>query len=106
MQEVEAHYAVGEVICHQRFGYRGVIVDVDPQFQGSDEWYETMAKSTPPKDAPWYHVLVHDASHMTYVAERNLAHDTASTPIRHPLLRAFFDGQRDGRYIKRDAVLQ
>jgi heat shock protein HspQ len=83
-----------------------VIVDVDPQFQGTDEWYEAMATSTPPKDAPWYHVLVHDASHMTYVAERNLERDAADAPIRHPLLRTFFDGQRDGRYIKRDAILQ
>ena len=106
MSDFDARFAVGEVIQHQRFGYRGVIVDVDPVFQGTDEWYETMAKSQPPRDAPWYHVLVHDAAHMTYVAERNLARDTVDAPIRHPLLREFFDSRRDGRYVNQDRVLQ
>ena len=106
MDDSEARFTVGEVIHHERFGYRGVIVDVDPSFQGTEEWYQAVARSRPPRDAPWYHVLVHDASHMTYVAERHLARDTADAPIRHPLLRAFFDSRRDGRYIRSDAVLQ
>ena len=102
----EARFSVGEVIQHRRFGYRGVIVDVDPVFEGSEQWYETVAKSRPPKDAPWYHVLVHDAAHMTYVAERHLERDTADAPIRHPLLREFFDRCTDGRYVRQDRVLQ
>ena len=53
-------FAIGELIHHRRFDYRGVIVDVDPEFQGTEEWYEQMAVSRPPKDAPWYHVLVDD----------------------------------------------
>jgi len=101
-----AGFSVGQVIRHQRFGYRGVVVDVDPVFAGSDEWYDTVARSRPPRDAPWYHVLVHDASHMTYVAERHLEADDADAPIRHPLLREFFDAREDGRYVRRDTVLQ
>ena len=60
-----ARFEVGQVVQHRRFAYRGVVFDVDPCFQGSDDWYEQVALSRPPKDRPWYHVLVHDASHTT-----------------------------------------
>jgi len=92
-------FAVGDLIHHRLFGYRGVIVDVDPRFQASEEWYEVVAKSRPPKDKPWYHVLVHAASHTTYVAERNLEPDESTDPIVHPLLDRFFTRFDDGRYI-------
>ena len=94
----EAQFCPGEVIRHARFGYRGVIVDVDPVFGLSDQWYEDVARSRPPKDAPWYHVLVDGASHMTYVAERHLERDPEPRAIAHPLLEDFFDHFRDGRY--------
>ena len=55
-----------------------------------------MARSRPPKDRPWYHVLVHEATHQTYVAERNLEPDPAPAPIAHPLLGHYFD-TFDGR---------
>ena len=101
-----ARFSVGEVIRHSRFGYRGVVVDVDAVFSGTDEWYENVARSRPPRDAPWYHVLVHDATHMTYVAERHLQSDDADAPIRHPWLRTFFDARQGGRYVRRDATPQ
>ena len=93
-----AKFSVGQLIQHVRFGYRGVITDVDPSFQLSEEWYEQMALSRPPKDRPWYHVLVHDSEAMTYVAERNLDSDPSQEPIRHPVLSDFFNEFRDGRY--------
>ena len=92
-------FAVGDLIHHRLFDYRGVIVDVDPDFQGTDEWYQAVAKSRPPKDEPWYHVLVHAASHTTYVAERNLESDESTDPIAHPLLDRFFTRFKDGRYV-------
>ena len=60
----------GQVIHHKLFDYRGVVVGVDQTFQLSEEWYEEVARSRPPKDQPWYHVLVHGARQATYVAER------------------------------------
>ena len=39
----KASFSVGEIIHHQRFDYRGVVVDVDPVFQGTGEWYDAMA---------------------------------------------------------------
>ena len=94
-----AKFAIGQLIHHQLFDYRGVIADVDPVFQGSHSWYEQMARSRPTKGAPWYHVLVHDATHTTYVAEQNLAADPSADPIRDPLIKEVFDGFENGRYI-------
>ncbi len=68
----QVKFSVGELVHHRLFGYRGAIVDVDKSFQATEEWYEVVAKSRPPKNKPWYHVLVHESDHSTYVAEQNL----------------------------------
>jgi len=94
-----ARFAVGDLVHHKLFDYRGVVVDVDPRFMLTEEWYEKVARSRPPKDKPWYHVLVHDATHNTYVAERNLEADTNTEPIQHPLINIQFSAFEDGRYI-------
>ncbi len=97
-----AQFSIGEVIHHRKFGYRGVVVDVDPIFSGTEEWYEQVARSRPPKDKPWYHVLPDGADHWTYVAERHLEPDTEGGPIAHPDLHHLFSGQTpDGRYVRR-----
>jgi len=95
-------FSVGDLIHHRLFGYRGVIVDVDRTFQGTEEWYETVARSRPPKDKPWYHVLVHESDHSTYVAERNLEHDDVLDPINHPMLEHFFSRLENGKYVRID----
>ena len=99
-----AKFAVGDLIHHRLFDYRGVIVDVDPRFQSTEEWYQAMARSRPPKDRPWYHVLVHQATHSTYVAEQNLEADESAMPIEHPMLGQFFSRLEDGRYVANDRV--
>jgi heat shock protein HspQ len=98
MRQSIAKFAIGQLVRHKLFHYRGVIVDVDPVFQGSDAWYERMAQSRPPKDHPWYHVLVDNADYETYVAEKNLSPDTSGNPIKHPAIGLFFDELRDGIY--------
>ena len=85
MRDKMAKFQVGELIHHKRFDYRGVVVDVDASFSGTEEWYDTMARSRPPKHSPWYHVLPHGAEHQTYVAERNLEADLSGLPVQHPL---------------------
>lgn len=94
-----AAFSVGEIVHHRLFDYRGVVVDVDAEFSLSDEWYEQVAKSKPPKDEPWYHVLVHGATHATYVAERNLEPDETGAPILNPLVDDYFTGLKEGRYV-------
>lgn len=99
-----ARFAPGELVHHKLFDYRGVVVDVDATFQSTDEWYEAMARSRPPKDKPWYHVLVHGAEHSTYVAEQNLERDDSSHPIEHPMVSEFFDHFEAGRYYRDEPV--
>ena len=95
----KASFSVGDLVHHKLFDYRGVIVDVDPQFMLSDEWYETVAVSRPPKDEPWYRVLVHHATHDTYVAERNLEPDSSAEPVQHPLVDVHFAAFKNGKYV-------
>jgi heat shock protein HspQ len=95
-------FAVGELVHHRLFDYRGVIVDVDQDFQATDEWYESVAKSRPPKNKPWYHVLVHGCDHSTYVAEQNLEPDDILEPINHPMVEHIFTELKDGRYVRVD----
>ena len=74
MSESKPKFQIGQQVRHKLFHYAGVIVGVDPVFSNTDEWYEMMAKSRPPKEKPWYHVVVtggHGVSH-TYVTEQNL----------------------------------
>ena len=101
MKSHEAQFGVGDLVHHLRFDYRGVVFDVDATFQGSEDWYEQMALSKPPKEAPWYHVLVDGATHLTYVAERNLEPDGEGGPIDHPLVAHLFGALQEGRYLQR-----
>jgi len=101
MRETHAAFTLGQIVHHRLFDYRGVIVDVDSEFQGSEEWYSQVARSHPPKDRPWYHVLVHNGDHETYVSERNLEPDPSSEPVIHPLVHQYFDDFLDGTYVAR-----
>ncbi len=90
-------FSPGQLVDHLRFGYRGVIVAVDPVFSLSEAWYQQVARSRPPKDAPWYHVLVDGADQATYVAERHLRQSRDFGQVEHPLLGRYFaafDGRR------------
>lgn len=101
---VSVKFAVGELVHHRLFDYRGVVIDVDGDFQGSEEWYESVAKSRPPRDKPWYHVLVDGAEHSTYVAERNLELDTQDEPVTHPMLNRYFYKFNNGKYLRYGCV--
>ena len=97
MSNHEAKFQVGQIIHHRLFDYIGVVFDVDPTFNGTEEWYEQVARSRPPKDEPWYHVLVNEAAHTTYVAEQNLETEDAPQRIENPItdrLFSDFDGKR------------
>lgn len=93
-------FAVGQVVHHKLFHYRGVVVDVDPEFSLSEEWYQSVARSQPPKDQPWYRVLVDGTNDETYVAERNLELDQESRGIQHPELHRYFTRMEGGHYVR------
>ncbi len=98
MTHAKAAFSVGQLVHHRLFNYRGVVYDVDPVFEGPEEWYEEVAKTRPPKDRPWYHVLVDGQGVETYVAERNLEADKTLGPIDHPYVDTFFSRFEDGVY--------
>jgi heat shock protein HspQ len=85
-----ARFNIGQLVEHVKAGYRGAIFGVDAEFALSEEWYDTVAKSRPPKDSPWYHVMVDDASNTTYVAERHLADAKDQSQINNPHLGKHF----------------
>ena len=89
--EHTAKFFVGQIVHHKKFDYRGVVFDVDASFQGTDEWYERVARSHPPKHMPWYHVLVDGA-------ERHLESDERGEPITHRLVAALCGEFHEGRY--------
>lgn len=94
-----AKFSIGQRISHKLFFYRGVIFDVDSEFCGDEQWYEEVAKSRPPKTAPWYHILPDGKQHTTYVAECNLKNDSSVEEIDHPLLENFFDDVNEAGYV-------
>ena len=94
-------FSTGQIVEHLRFDYRGVIYAVDQQFSLTDQWYKSMAVSKPPKDAPWYHVLVDNSETTTYVAERNIKLSENQRQISHPLLGRYFDQFNGHSYHKK-----
>ena len=90
MTAYKAKFKIGQIEHHKLFDYSGVVFDIDPFFQSSDEWYEQVAQSRPPKNKPWYHILVHTAEHTTYVAEQNLDLEEHPKSIQHPLINSLF----------------
>lgn len=94
----KALFSIGQVVVHKKFNYRGVIFDVDANYCGTNEWYERVATSRPPKDMPWYHVLVDRQLMTTYVAERHIESDPIPEPITHPLTEDYFDCFEGGSY--------
>ena len=101
MSTAEAKFSVGQLIHHRMFDYRGVVIDVDPEFLGPEEWYNTMARSQPPKEQPWYHVLVDSSNTRTYVAERNLEPDQSGVSIQHPDILLHFTELTPRGYVTR-----
>ncbi len=91
-------FRVGQLIHHKKFDYRGVIFQVDAIFKGTDAWYEQVAKSRPPRDQPWYHVMVHNSASTTYVAERHLGEDMEKTLINNPIIAKVFSSIENGEY--------
>ena len=102
-----AKFAIGQVVRHRLFPFRGVIFDVDPQFANTEEWYEAIPKEVRPrKDQPFYHLLAEnaDTEYIAYVSEQNLLPDESGEPLRHPQLDDYFVEDEDGRY--RPAFIQ
>jgi heat shock protein HspQ len=96
-----ARFAIGDVVKHRLFEFRGVIFDVDPVFANSEEWYAAIPEEVRPrKDQPFYHLLAEnsESSYIAYVSQQNLVADDSEDPIDHPAIDGLFDGYAPGRY--------
>ncbi len=99
-----ASFAIGDVVRHRLFDFRGVIFDVDPVFANSEEWYDAIpADIRPRKDQPFYHLLAEnvESSYVAYVSQQNLILDQSEEPIDHPAISGLFHAYADGRYALR-----
>jgi heat shock protein HspQ len=94
-------YKPGQIVEHRRYGYRGVLVDVDYYCMATNEWYSSNT-TQPPKCQPWYHVLVDNSDAVTYAAESSLGTDDIKEPVEHPYLQHFFERFRQGAYVRND----
>ncbi|HYG27490.1 MAG TPA: heat shock protein HspQ [Caulobacteraceae bacterium] len=102
-----AKFAIGQVVRHRIFPFRGVIFDVDPQFANTDEWYEAIPEEIRPrKDQPFYHLLAENEqdTYVAYVSEQNLLPDDTGEPVGHPHAALLFDGFEAGHYQVRPRV--
>jgi heat shock protein HspQ len=96
-----AKFAIGQVVRHRLFPFRGIVFDVDPQFNNTEEWYEAIPKEVrPSKDQPFYHLLAENSEteYIAYVSEQNLLEDDTGEPVRHPQINELFDRGPDGQY--------
>ena len=103
-----AKYTLGQVVRHRVFPFRGVVFDVDPVFNNTEEWYDAIpAEVRPRKDQPFYHLYAENAEteYIAYVSEQNLLPDTSNEPIRHPQVAEVFDRDDGGSYRLRNATL-
>jgi heat shock protein HspQ len=97
----KAKFAVGQVVRHRFYPFRGVVFDIDPVFANTEEWYEAIPPDIrPAKDQPFYHLLAENAEteYIAYVSEQNLLADDTREPLRHPQLAELFAEMEDGRY--------
>jgi len=97
----KAKYRLGQVVRHRFYPFRGIIFDVDPVFNSSEEWWRSIPEEIRPrKDQPFYHLLAENAEteYVAYVSEQNLLPDNSGTPLRHPQVSELFAKQRNGGY--------
>ena len=103
----EAKFGIGDVVAHRFRPFRGVVFDVDPTFNHTEEWWRSIpAEVRPAKDQPYYHVFAEteDSTYVAYVSEQNLVVDESEHPCRHPQLSLVFEGYADGRYVPKARV--
>ena len=85
-----AKFQLGQVVRHRIYPFRGIIFDVDPVFNSTEEWWESIPEEIrPKKEQPFYHLLAEnaDTEYVAYVSEQNLLPDTTGTPLRHPQVK-------------------
>jgi heat shock protein HspQ len=100
-----AKFSIGQIVRHRFFPFRGVIFDVDPVFDNTEEWWLAIPEDMrPAKDQPFYHLFAENAEseYIAYVSEQNLVPDESDEPLRHPQIKEFFRSRKGDVYVARD----
>ena len=97
---IETKFSIGQLVKHKFLPFRGVIYDVDPIFNNTEEWYQSIPKDfRPKKDQPFYHLFAENGQifYNAYVSEQNLLIDESKLKSNHPQVDVFFnvfDGEK------------
>ena len=100
-------FNIGDIVKHRIYPFRGVIVDVDPEFSNTEEWYQSIpAEIRPSRDQPYYHLMAENTEtfYTAYVSQQNLVDDGDNGPLEHPDLEEIFSGMEKGKYHLRNEV--
>ena len=91
---VEAKFSIGNIVKHKFLNFRGVIFDLDPEFNNTEEWYQAIPKQIrPAKEQPFYHLFAENEEifYIAYVSEQNLLLDNSKKPCNHPGIKEIFE---------------
>ena len=100
-------FNIGDIVKHRIYPFRGVIVDVDPEFSNTEEWYQSIpAEIRPSRQQPYYHLMAENTEtfYTAYVSQQNLVGDGENGPLEHPDLEEIFSGMDHGKYHLRNEV--
>ena len=91
-----AKFSIGEVVKHRHFDFRGVIYDVDFQFNNSEEWYQSIPKEVRQERSTFLSSVSRKQRCYlwNYVSEQNLLLDKSKEPVKHPLIEEIFSGKK------------
>ena len=100
-------FNIGDIVKHRIYPFRGVIVDVDPEFSNTEEWYQSIPPEIrPSREQPYYHLMAENTEtfYTAYVSQQNLVGDGENGPLEHPDLEEIFSGMDHGKYHLRNEV--
>ena len=90
---IKPNFMLGQIVKHRFLGFRGVIFDIDPEFNNTEEWYQSIPKEIrPKKDQPFYHLFAEkeEVCYVAYVSQQNLIPDDSNKPFKHPKVKENF----------------
>lgn len=101
-----AKFTLGQMVEHKFLAYRGLIVDLDAEFDSSVLSATNVEAPTENLDMPWYHILVEGERYAAYIAEDNLQAVTAkhTAGFKHPMLSDFFKKAPTGTIAMRHSI--
>jgi heat shock protein HspQ len=96
-----ANFAIGDVVRHKHFPFRGVVFDIDPVYANGEEWYEAIPQEVrPEKNQPFYHLFAENeqSCYLAYVSQQNLVPDMEQGEVHHPAIGELFERYDGERY--------